>query len=86
MSMQSFDPRPSRLQVVLVISKLYFDICERYKQSQGGKSQRFTVTVLPAGGNLASKSVAILKPLLQHALVKGPLVHAASGAREVVVA
>ncbi len=85
MSMHSFDPWPSGLQVVFVMSKLYFDVSKRQRQCLSGGLQRFTVTVFPAGGNLASKSVAILKPLLQHALVKGPLVHAASGAREVVV-
>lgn len=36
------------------------------------------MTVLPVVGNLVSKSVAILKPLLQQLRVSGPLVHAAS--------
>lgn len=37
------------------------------------------MTSFPAGGDLASKSVAILKPLLQQFLVFGPLVHWPSG-------
>jgi hypothetical protein len=45
-----------------------------------------TVTVFPAGGALASKSVAILKPLLQQFLVRGPFVQALSGALVDVVA
>lgn len=46
----------------------------------------FTLTSFPAGGDLASKSVAMLNPLLQQLLVKGPFVHAGSGTAEVVVA
>jgi hypothetical protein len=37
-----------------------------------------TVTVVPSGGALASKSVAILYPLLQQLRVRGPFVHAPS--------
>lgn len=39
---------------------------------------------MPAGGDFASKSVAILKPLLQQFLVNGPLVQAESGTLVVV--
>jgi hypothetical protein len=38
-----------------------------------------TVLATPAGGALASKSVAMLNPLLQQFLVKGPFVQAESG-------
>jgi hypothetical protein len=40
---------------------------------------RLNGTVFPVVGNLASKSVAALKPSDQHDRVKGPLVQAASG-------
>jgi len=38
------------------------------------------VTVVPSGGAFASKSVAMLNPLLQQLRVRGPFVHAPSGA------
>jgi hypothetical protein len=44
------------------------------------------VTVFPAGGDFASKSVEILKPFAQQLLVKGPFVHAPSATRDVELA
>jgi hypothetical protein len=44
------------------------------------------VTVVPSGGAFASKSVEILKPLLQQLRVRGPFVQAPSAADEVPVA
>jgi hypothetical protein len=44
---------------------------------------RSYVTVLPAGGDLASKSVEILKPSCQQLRVFGEFVQAPSGAEEV---
>jgi hypothetical protein len=43
---------------------------------------RLTVTVVPSGGDFASKSVEMLYPLLQHCRVFGELVHAPSGTGE----
>jgi hypothetical protein len=43
---------------------------------------RLTVTVVPSGGDFASKSVEMLYPLLQHCRVCGELVHAPSGTGE----
>jgi hypothetical protein len=47
---------------------------------------QLTGTVVPSGGAFASKSVAILKPLLQQLRVRGPFVHAPSGAGDAEVA
>lgn len=50
------------------------------------KMGQHTVTSFPAGGALASKSVEMLKPLLQQFLVFGPLVHWPSGTEDEVEA
>lgn len=64
------------LQVVLCICQ-----CSRSKPHV----EILTVTVFPAGGIFASKSVAMLKPELQQALVRGPFVQAESATRDEVV-